>query len=80
MASLWRRTWRLSNGAGPPPIAAPLPLRRLLPAATAILMPAPAPQRPEPPASVPMASNEQRQTGGAGLDGWLLDNLFGSRR
>lgn len=37
-------------------------------------------QRPEPPASVPMASNEQRQTTGASLDGWLLNNLFGSRR
>ncbi|HWK96793.1 MAG TPA: PBP1A family penicillin-binding protein [Pseudolabrys sp.] len=41
--------------------------------------PAPAQQRPEPPASVPMASNEPRQTTGAGLDGWLLDNLFGRR-
>ena len=37
-------------------------------------------QRPEPPASVPMASSEQRQTTGASLDGWLLNNLFGSRR
>jgi len=40
----------------------------------------PAPQQPpQPPASVPMASNEPRQTAGAGLDGWLLDNLFGRR-
>ena len=41
---------------------------------------APQQQRPEPPASVPMASNEQRHTTGASLDGWLLNNLFGSRR
>lgn len=40
----------------------------------------PAPQQPpQPPASVPMASNEQRQTTGASLDGWLLNNLFGRR-
>lgn len=41
---------------------------------------APQQQRPVPPASVPMASNEPRQTTGASLDGWLLNNLFGSRR
>ncbi|RDV03889.1 transglycosylase domain-containing protein [Undibacter mobilis] len=36
---------------------------------------------PQPPAAIPVASNEQRQTtSGGGLDGWLLDNLFGSRR
>ncbi len=40
----------------------------------------PAVQQPlQPPASVPMASNEQRQTTGASLDGWLLNNLFGRR-
>ncbi len=41
----------------------------------------PAPQAPpQPPASVPVASSEQRQTTGASLDGWLLNNLFGSGR
>ncbi|MCW5692979.1 MAG: PBP1A family penicillin-binding protein [Pseudolabrys sp.] len=37
-------------------------------------------QAPVPPGSVPMA-NAERQTNGSGsLDGWLLNNLFGSRR
>jgi penicillin-binding protein 1A len=37
-------------------------------------------QAPVPPGSVPMA-NAERQTAGSGsLDGWLLNNLFGSRR
>jgi penicillin-binding protein 1A len=35
---------------------------------------------PVPPGSVPMANAERQTNGGGGLDGWLLDNLFGSRR
>jgi penicillin-binding protein 1A len=35
---------------------------------------------PQPPAPVPVASREQRQTTGASLDGWLINNLFGGRR
>ncbi|MFA6264431.1 MAG: PBP1A family penicillin-binding protein [Pseudolabrys sp.] len=36
---------------------------------------------PMPPAAVPVASNEPRRTNGsASLDGWLINNLFGSRR
>jgi len=38
-------------------------------------------QAPVPPGSVPVANAERQTNGsGGGLDGWLLDNLFGSRR
>ena len=37
-------------------------------------------QAPVPPGSVPMANAERQNNGSGSLDGWLLDNLFGSRR
>jgi hypothetical protein len=41
--------------------------------------PAPAPQAPAAPVPVPVASGG-RETTDASLDGWLINNLFGSRR
>jgi hypothetical protein len=36
--------------------------------------------RPTPPAPVqPVAANNSATTGSGGLDGWLLNNLFGRR-
>jgi penicillin-binding protein 1A len=35
--------------------------------------------RPTPPAPVPVAANSATTTASGGLDGWLLNNLFGRR-
>lgn len=37
-------------------------------------------QAPMPPGSVPVANAERQTSGSGSLDGWLLNNLFGSRR
>ncbi|MBS0249098.1 MAG: transglycosylase domain-containing protein, partial [Proteobacteria bacterium] len=37
-------------------------------------------QAPTPPGSVPMANAERQTTGSGSLDGWLINNLFGSNR